>query len=191
MTDALREFSKDRLESSLSRFPTPPHMRLEEFFIGKTNAIGIFQDRFGKLRRQFSADMEGQVDGDRLELHEVLAYDDGEVETRNWSIKKRGDVGYEGTCENVIGTARGRVTGNVFRWRYDFRLKIGGRQLTVTFDDTMFLQAGNLVINRVRMSKFGITLGEATIVFFKDPTDLAQVYGEDRSIGEVLQAAAE
>ena len=191
MTEQMQKLSNQRKKSVGTQFPTPPAMRLEDYFLGETSAIGIFQDRFGKLRRQFSAVMTGCVEGDILHLHEELAYDDGEVETRNWQVTKRGESGYEGTCENVVGTARGRVIDNVFNWQYDFQLKIGGRKITVRFDDTMYLQAGGLVINRVRMSKFGVTLGTATIVFFRDPVELAEVFGSAPVTPEALLAAAE
>ena len=191
MTEVMQKLSGNRIESVGTKFPTPPAMRLEEYFLGTTNAIGIFQDRFGKLRRQFSAVMTGCVEGDTLHLHEKLAYDDGELETRTWRVKKLGENGYEGTCENVVGTARGRVLDNVFNWQYDFQLKIGGRKLTVRFDDTMYLQAGGVVINRVRMSKFGVTLGTATIIFFRDPAELAELFGSGTELPEALKAAAE
>ena len=191
MTEEMQQLSNEQRGGIGTQFPTAPAMRLEDYFVGKTSAIGIFQDRFGKLRRQFSAIMTGCVEGDTLHLHEELAYDDGELETRNWQVKKLGETGYEGTCENVVGTARGRVTGNVFNWQYDFRLNIGGRQVTVRFDDTMYLQAGGLVINRVRMSKFGVTLGTATIIFFRDTAELAEVFGSETVAPEALMAAAE
>ncbi len=191
MTEKMQQLSSKWKESVGTQFPTPPAMRLEDYFLGKTSAIGIFQDRFGKLRRQFSAVMTGCVEGDTLHLHEELAYDDGELETRKWQVRKLGETGYEGTCENVVGKARGRVTGNVFNWQYDVQLKIGGRQVTVRFDDTMYLQAGGLVINRVRMSKFGVTLGTATIIFFRDPAELAEVFGSEIVAPEALLAAAE
>jgi len=34
-----------------------PRFVLEEYFAGKTKAWGIFQDRFGTLRRQFTVDI--------------------------------------------------------------------------------------------------------------------------------------
>jgi len=55
---------------------TPP-LRLEEFFQGETIAWGIFEDRFGNLRRQFRVNITGTVDGDTLTLDEDFLYDDG------------------------------------------------------------------------------------------------------------------
>jgi hypothetical protein len=40
-----------------------PRFRIEEYFPGRTRAWGIFQDRFGRLRRQFTVDIDGTWDG--------------------------------------------------------------------------------------------------------------------------------
>ena len=191
MTDDLQEMLPQRKHLSVLPFPSPPALRLEEYFAGETGAIGLFHDRFGRLRRQFSAEMIGTVEGDSLRLHEVLAYNDGEQETREWLVKKVGANGYEGTCENVVGTARGEVSGSTFRWQYDFQLRVGKRLVTMRFDDAMYLQAGGLLINRVKVSKFGLLLGECTIVFFKDAEQLGQAFWTQNASGAALKAAAE
>ena len=36
-----------------------PEFKIEEYFLGKTSANGLFIDRLGKVRRQFTVDMEG------------------------------------------------------------------------------------------------------------------------------------
>ena len=187
----LKELADGQRRLSVLPYPKPSDLRLEEYFAGETGAIGLFHDRWGRLRRQFSADMIGTVDGDSLHLHEVLAYDDGEQETRDWHLKKVGAHGYEGTCENVVGKARGEVSGNTFRWQYDFQLRIGARLVTVRFDDAMYLQAGGLLINRVKVSKFGVTLGECTIIFFKDAAQLGQAFWSQGAASPTLRAAAE
>jgi hypothetical protein len=40
-----------------------PKLVLFDYFKGKTSAWGIFEDRFGNVRRQFQVDIEGQVKG--------------------------------------------------------------------------------------------------------------------------------
>ena len=47
-----------------------PQLVLEEYFAGKTRAWGIFEDRFGTLRRQFTVDIDGRWDGRTLVLDE-------------------------------------------------------------------------------------------------------------------------
>jgi hypothetical protein len=36
-----------------------PSLVLEEYFAGKTRAWGLFEDRFGKVQRQFVVDIDG------------------------------------------------------------------------------------------------------------------------------------
>ncbi len=145
-----------------------PRFRIEEYFAGKTRAWGIFQDRFGTLRRQFVVDIDGTWDGETLTLVEDFVYDDGETEQRVWRIAKSGAHSYEGRADGVIGIAKGESYGNALNWRYDFALKVGDSVWNVHFDDWMFLQGDGVMINRASVSKFGIELGQVTIAFRKD-----------------------
>jgi len=67
-----------------------PRLVLEEFFTGKSIAYGIFEDRFGNLRRQFRVNLNGNLDGNRLVLDEEFLYDDGERASRTWTIDRLG-----------------------------------------------------------------------------------------------------
>lgn len=147
---------------------TKPRLRIEDYFAGKTRAWGIFQDRFGTLRRQFVMDIDGTWDGQTLTLVEDFAYDDGKTEQRTWRIRRTGAQSYEGSADGVIGTAHGESYGNALSWTYRFALKVGNRTWTVAFDDRMFLQDDGVMINRATISKLGLTLGAVTIAFRKE-----------------------
>jgi len=144
-----------------------PTLVLEEYFSGNTRAWGIFEDRFGKLRRQFTVDIAGTWDGRELVLDERFAYSDGERDRRVWKIVKTGDHSYEGRAGDVVGTAAGLAYGNALNWRYDMDLKVGDGTWRVHFNDWMFLQPNRVLINRARVSKFGIEIGEVTLFFMK------------------------
>ena len=58
-----------------------PKLVLEKYFLGKTYASGIFEDRFGTVRRQFTVDIEGTFDQNVLYLVEDFVFNDGERET--------------------------------------------------------------------------------------------------------------
>ena len=103
-----------------------PDLILEQYFLGKTVASGIFEDRFGNVRRQFTVDIDGTWDGKTLTLTEDFIFGDGETETRVWSIEKVAPASYVGTADDVIGLAKGIVSGNTLNWKYDMRLKVGG-----------------------------------------------------------------
>ena len=149
-----------------------PMLDLQTFFVGQTVALGIFEDRFGNLRRQFRVVLEGTVDGDVLTLDETFLYDDGEQDFRKWVIRrtgqgKDGEVFYEGVAEDITDVAKGVVSGNALNWQYDVVLTIGGRDVEVHFDDWIYRQHEDVAINRAYVSKFGIEIGSVTIVFLR------------------------
>lgn len=145
-----------------------PKLVLEDYFQGKTKAWGIFEDRFGDVRREFVVDIDGTWDGRELVLDEHFLYADGETDRRVWRITRTGEHDYRGEADDVVGPARGRVFGNALNWRYDLDLKVGERTWRVNFDDWMFLQPDNVVINRAKVRKLGIEIGTVTL-FFRKP----------------------
>ncbi len=144
-----------------------PELRLEDYFGGRTWAWGIFVDRFGKLRREFSVLIDGEWDGQTLTLDESFEYLDGETDRRVWNIRSLGDGRYEGRADDVIGTAQGQVAGNALRWEYQMNLPVEGSLWKVKFDDWMFLQPDDVLINRATVSRWGIDIGTVTIFFSK------------------------
>lgn len=142
-----------------------PRFAPEIYFNGRVRAWGIFEDRFGKLRRQFAVTINGEWDGRTLTLTEDFAYADGEIERRVWTINRIDPHTYSATADSIVGTASGKTFGNVIEWRYVFALTVGRRQWHVQFDDWMFQQDDDVVINRARVSKWGFEIGSTTIFF--------------------------
>ena len=89
-----------------------PELRIERYFAGRTHAWGVFEDRFGTLRRSFTVAIDGQWDGRELVLDERFVYADGETDRRVWRIVRTAGGSYEGRADDVIGTAMGRSAGN-------------------------------------------------------------------------------
>lgn len=173
---------------------TGPKLKIEEYFLGETRAWGIFEDRFGKLRRQFVVDITGTMDGDELVLDERFDYADGEKDRRVWRIRKLDEHNYEGRADDVIGVAKGVSYGNALNWSYDLDLQIGDNSLRVHFNDWMFLQPDGVLMNRARVTKWGFDIGEVTLMF--KPVDGAvktsrrtDSMGEYATYGEVREAA--
>ena len=149
-----------------------PTFVLEEYFVGATRAWGIVQDWRGHVTRQFVVHIDGKWDGQLLTLDEHFDFNDGEKSFRQWRINKVGDGCYEGAANDVVGIATGVAAGNALNWVYNLDLKVGKkRTLQVKFNDWLFLQSDGVLINRARMSKFGIKLGEVIISFAKIDAD--------------------
>ena len=151
-----------------------PKLDLFEFFAGETIAYGIFEDRFGNLKRQFRVNINGKIDNQILTLDEEFLYDDGEQAKRIWKIEKKIDnnqkIIYEGQADDVEGKASGSISGNALNWSYDIYLNIKGSDIKVHFNDWIYKQSEDLAINRAYVSKFGINIGSVTLVFLRGNT---------------------
>ena len=144
-----------------------PTLILEDYFEGKTEAWGMFHDRFGNLKRTFKVDITGTIESNILTLDEKFLYDDGEQDSRVWTIKILGDNQYSGTASDVVGEAKGISEGNALNWKYKLNLKVGGSTILVDFDDWMFLQDRNVLMNRAEVKKWGLNIGVVSITFLK------------------------
>jgi hypothetical protein len=151
-----------------------PKLDLFKFFEGKTIAYGIFEDRFGNLKRQFRVNIDGKINNQTLILDEDFLYDDGEQTKRIWKIEKKIDntqkVTYEGKAGDIEGKASGSISGNTLNWSYDIYLNIKGSEIKVHFNDWIYKQSEDLAINRAYVSKFGISIGSVTLVFLRGNT---------------------
>ena len=151
-----------------------PKLNLFNFFEGKTIAYGIFEDRFGNLKRQFRVNIDGKINNQTLTLDEDFLYDDGEQAKRIWKIEKKIDntqkVTYEGKADDIEGKASGSISGNALNWSYDIYLNIKGSDIKVHFNDWIYKQSEDLAINRAYVSKFGINIGSVTLVFLRGNT---------------------
>ncbi|MBE0439642.1 MAG: DUF3833 domain-containing protein [Gammaproteobacteria bacterium] len=145
-----------------------PRFIVEDYFVGQTRAWGIFQGRNGQVERQFTVDIIGRMEGDKLILEEDFLYADGQRDRRVWTITKRDEHNYEGHAADVIGAASGKAFGNALNWSYTMDLPYKDGTVKVKFDDWMFLQPDGVLINKAKMTKLGIYLGEVTLVFQKE-----------------------
>ncbi|WP_420838969.1 DUF3833 domain-containing protein [Aliiroseovarius subalbicans] len=143
-------------------------LNLEEFFEGETVAYGQFQDVFGNVQRRFEVQITGTWDGRFLKLVEDFTYDDGDTEQRIWMLEKTGEDSWKGTAPGVLGTATGRENGDTFNWTYRIDLPVRKGTMRVDFDDWMWLLTKDRLLNRAYVSKYGVRVGEAIIVFEKE-----------------------
>lgn len=145
-----------------------PRFDLVEYFTGTTIGYGMVQDRRGRLTRQFEVTINGSLnEAGELVLEEFFHWNDGERSTRVWTIRTGEDRAFTGTAGDVVGEATGRVAGNALHWRYHLEVPVDGRLWKIYFDDWMFLQTDDILINRTEMRKFGLRVGEVTIVFHR------------------------
>ena len=144
-----------------------PRLVIEDYLSGNVKAWGVLQNRSGKVTRQFKADLNGKWDGNTLILNELFNWNDGEKQTRKWTIKKIDEHNYEGKASDVVGKAIGYSYGPAFKFEYVLLVPVKGKNIKITFDDWIFKQDDKVAINRATMTKFGIKVAELTVMFVK------------------------
>jgi Protein of unknown function (DUF3833) len=144
-----------------------PKLDLAQYFNGRVQAHGMFQDRGGQVIKRFTVQMDCSWNGDKGVLDERFTYADGTQDRRVWHLTRHANGRYTGTAADVVGQAQGQVAGNAFRWGYTLNLPVDGKVYEVQFDDWMYLINDHVMLNRATMSKFGIRLGEVTLSFYK------------------------
>ena len=141
------------------------------FFTGNLRASGVFIDRFGTVKRRFTVLANGIPKNNGINLHETFTYDDGEIEKRVWSIKRLEENRFQGITEDLVGTCIGTSRGPLFSWSYYFYLKIFGRQVKVHFDDIMVRLSHDTILNRARITKWGVLIGDVHLTFQRQSND--------------------
>lgn len=158
-----------------------PVLNLDEFFNGELVAHGIVQDFRGNVVRHFNAEIKATWEGNTGLLDETFFFNDGEQQNRCWKLRKRGNQ-YTGTAQDVVGTASGSTAGNALNWRYILEVPVNGKVRHIKFDDWLYLVDENNLINRARMSKFGITVGEITLYIRKVSSQVQHPFTEACSV---------
>ncbi|MEO0670647.1 MAG: DUF3833 family protein [Pseudomonadota bacterium] len=148
---------------------------LIDFMEGRCRAWGMFQDRAGAVKRRFEIETVGQWVGDTFELNETFLYDDGTSELRTWRITKDDEQSFRATCADSVGEARGELSTERATMDYRFRLKLKDRTIDLDFADRFYPIGMDGVMNRTRVTKFGIRVGEVTAFFYREPVSLSDI----------------
>ncbi|WP_409425905.1 DUF3833 domain-containing protein [Pseudoalteromonas sp. RW-H-Ap-1] len=144
-----------------------PNFDFKTFFSGELKAYGVVQDFKGELTRKLVVDLNAKWNGNQGTIEEDFIYDDGETQKRIWKITLNDDNTLTGTASDVLGIATGESDGSVFHWNYNVELLYDGSTLNVNFDDWMYLVTSTRLINRTSIVKFGVEVGEVTLVIEK------------------------
>lgn len=148
-----------------------PTLDLSEYFSGTIDAYGIFTDRSGLVKKRFTVLIKADwkvINGKKVgTLDESFEYSDGTKQKRIWTLTELSPGKYSGRADDVVGEAQGELAGNALNWTYTLALPVDGTVYHVQFDDWMYLVSPKVMLNRAKMTKFGINLGEVTLSFYK------------------------
>lgn len=144
-----------------------PQLVAQEFFDGQLRVHGIVKNRGGKVIRYFSADIAASwVDGVGT-LDERFLFDDGEQQTRVWTLRPTADNQYLATAGDVIGEGRMEVAGNSLFLDYVLRIPYGEDTIDVRIDDRMYLVSEKVLLNESIMTKWGFQVASVMLVIEK------------------------
>lgn len=158
------------INPELYRAKTPAFV-FEEFFVGNMCAWGTLKDRDNQVTRKFIADIKAYRQDSKIVLDEKFSFDDGEKQTRIWQFEVNDDT-ISGTAGDVVGVANGITHGDSLNLTYRLAVQSDGDTIEVDMDDWLHLIDGNTLMGTTTMSKWGISVGEISILMRKHNNDL-------------------
>jgi hypothetical protein len=138
--------------------------RLEDFFAGRSVAVGRFQAING-VDRRFKVALTGRWNGKVLTLREDFVYADGERDRKTWRFTKTAPGQYTGTREDVVGEAMVKIEGNVARYAYLVDIDPSAKENIVRFHDTLRLMPDGTLLNTAWVSKFAFPIAKVRVDF--------------------------
>lgn len=144
-----------------------PALVPDRFFTGELSARGVVKDFSGEVIRTFDADISASWTDEGVgTLDEVFRFDDGEVQTRTWTLTPVAE-GYRAEAGDVMEPGLMQWQGNAIHMNYVLRVPYGDGTLDVRMDDWMYLVTPDTLINETTMSKWGVDVGEIVLVIQK------------------------
>ena len=144
-----------------------PTLEIQKFLNGKLEAWGVLVDYTGKADMHFHVTMEGEWHGNEGTLKEWFDYSDGRKDQRVWTFKFDSEHHFTGTAHDVVGIGNGQQYGNAVNMKYTLRVPRKDSTIDLSMDDWLYLVDEHTLINRTKMRKFGVTVGELIISFHK------------------------
>jgi len=146
-----------------------PSLDLREFLNGPISGSGAFFGFGAKQVRRFTITMNGSWSGNVGKIEEEFCYHDGEKGDRCWNMNFGSAGSFTATAHDVVDQAHGLQCGNSSLMRYKMIIPRGKGQIIVSMEDWFFLMEDGILINRARMTKFGLKVGEIIASFQKNP----------------------
>jgi hypothetical protein len=142
-----------------------------QFFNGDTSSNGVRENRSGDPVAQVFTHTSGKMTGGTLHLEQDLRFVSPEKTTtshRTWQLRQTGPHTYQGTANDIIGTATGEAHGNTFHWSFPLALSPGNPFTTIRMSQWMYFQPdGKTMLNHSTISKAGIVVSQVTETFAK------------------------
>ena len=146
---------------------------IEQYFLGRTTGYGTMHDFLGRLIAEVEIEMSGYWEKDIFILDEIFIFKSSkeqkrQEQKRQWKIVKESKYQYCATSNDLLKKASGIRKENTMNWKYQLLINYRNKEIAFDFDDWIY-NSGDIVINKVKMKKFGIKLAELFISYKKPP----------------------
>lgn len=162
-------FLSFRAQSPSDYADTGPEFLLKTHLAGEILSEGLIYGPTGRVTNSFVAKMSGEWNGDTGTLSEEFTYSNGERQSRKWFLTLGEGNTFTATADDIVGKARGVVSGSTVKMEYQIVLpqKSGGHTLNAT--DWLYLTENGTIMNKSEMRKFGLKVAELVATMRPDP----------------------
>ncbi len=118
--------------------------------------------------RRITTETTGILKDGVLYVEQDLAPEGGKRWHRSWQLRRTDEHRVDATANDMLGTAHGLSTGDVFSWSFRLALSPGNPLKNVRMTQAMYLQPdGRSLIIRSIIRKAGIVVAQVTEQFRK------------------------
>ena len=137
-----------------------------DFFSGRSESSGVMENRSGAPVKRVKTRTVGFWQDGVLRLEQELNIDGEPSSHRVWRLRRIDEHHFEGTANDMVGTARGEARGPVFHWTFTLALSPGNPLANVRMSQWMYLQPDRrTMVNHTTVTKAGIVLSQVTEQF--------------------------
>ena len=163
-------FFSFRAQNPLDYAGTGPAFSLKTHLSGEILSEGLIYGLNGKMTNSFVAKMVGEWDGDNGTLSEEFTYSNGKQQSRKWFLTLGEGNTFTATAEDIVGQARGVVSGSTVKMEYQIVLPQEAGGYTLSAIDWLYLTENGVIMNKSEMRKFGVKVAELIATMRPDPT---------------------
>ena len=154
----------------ITAFPAPPSFDPVRFFAGTIQSWGVLENRSGQPTEIVTTDGVGEADGaDRVHFLQHLYVGNEPAMTRDWHFRRVAPGRFDGTANDMVGTAHGQGSGRAFHWTWTLALHPGNPLTNVTMDQWWYGLDDGSMLNRTIITKLGVVVAEVTEHFISKP----------------------
>ncbi len=146
--------------------PDDTSFDITDYFSSQVIGHGVIE-RGAKVLGRFDMVVETQQEDGTLLLDETFYFDGREPFNRVWRLTRQVPGVWIGTADNVQGTTTIKIIEGTVYMNYVASFPFKDGMIDLRFNQQLIEMKGGKVLNRSRLSKFGIPVSTVTVIFDK------------------------